>query len=504
MADTAVKSAPAFVAALLGLSDEDRKSVLQAQHPDYASHVGSWQLLLDAFEGDGGFLDGSYLWPYPREDDRSFRERQQMARYHNYLETLVDLYVRFIFTQGVRRSSDSDEFNAWLKDVDGAGTEINDFLKRLVAMALVTGHAGVLVDKTADAATGPTRADETAEVVASIFTSTAIPDWRFDGNALAAVKLTEAAPEPPLTEPALVGEAANQYLLWDDEGWARFDVNGTLVDADVPDLGLVPFVVLRPKPSQRSRLLGRALVSNANVVRALFNRASEEDQVIRDQAFSVLTVSVHPEGDLDQVKASLGSVIGTAKALVVKGEIKYETPDQAVPGTIRDNSAYLVQEMYRAAHVRFKRDSLAAESGEAIRLQYAELNEMLQGLAKEMAKVESHIARCWFAWTEPTPEAAQKAFEAAAPDAVYPDEFFLDSLINDLKAWAEAIALDLGLTMAKRIKKRAVRRLEPDMATEDLKAVDAEIDAQTEAVPLPPASDFGGMDPNLIGGAGAA
>jgi hypothetical protein len=49
--------------------------------------------------------------------------------------------------------------------------------------------------------------------------------------------------------------------------------------------------------------------------------------------------------------------------------------------------------------------------------------------------------------------------------------------------------MDLGLTMSKRIKKRAVRRIEPDMDPADLETIDKEIEAQTEedmtAVPLP-------------------
>lgn len=469
-------TAPPFVATLLALQADDRKAILQAQHPNYSTHVVTWQVLLDAFEGEGGFLDGSYLWPYPRESEEDFRKRRTMARYHNYLETLVDLYVRFMFTQGVNRTSKNEQYNAWLEDVDGAGTPMNDFLKQFAAMSLVNGHAGALLDKTADLPEGPTMADEKARVIASIFIATSISDWRYKGNALQAVKLLEQAPSVSIIEKEPEAADDVQYLLWDETGWARFDKDGELVDADMPLLGIVPLITLRPKPSQRSRMLGRALVSNANVVRACFNRAAEEDQVIRDQAFSVLTVSLDKDADIDQAKAHLGGIIGTAKALVVKGTIDYKTPDQSVPGTIRDNIAYLVQEMYRAAHVRIQRESLAAESGESIRLQYTELNEMLQGFSKALAQCEREIARAWFGWMFPTEQAAQAAFEAAAPEATYPSEFFLDALINDLTAWAEALALGLGASMAKRIKKRAVRRIDPTIPADELVMIDDEID----------------------------
>ena len=115
MADAPARSAPAFVSAIARA--EDARDILALEHPDYTERKHSWQVLLDAFEGRGGFLDGSYLWPYPREDAPDFLKRQKMARYHNYVEALVDLYVRFIFTQGVKRTSTSEEYNAWTEDV---------------------------------------------------------------------------------------------------------------------------------------------------------------------------------------------------------------------------------------------------------------------------------------------------------------------------------------------------------------------------------------------------
>jgi hypothetical protein len=365
---------PRFATVLRSLEEEERKGELSRPHADYSSHLNAWQILLDGFEGSGGFLDGGYLWPFPREDSSEFLERQAMARYHNYMETLVDLYVRQEFTQGVKRTSKDEEFNEWLKDVDGAGTPIDDVMRRFAAMSLVGGHTGVMVDKTRDEATGQRVADETARVFLTVFPNVSITDWRFKRNQLIGVKLLEAAPPAPLVA-IEEADGDQQYLLWDLEGWARFSSTGELLEADMTEsLGMVPLVLLRPKPSHVSRMLGRPLVGNANIVRALFNRSSEEDRVLRDQAFSVLTVSVPPEGDVAEAKQSLGTVVGTAKALVVKGQIKYETPSMEVPQTIRDNMAFLVQELYRAAHVRFRRDSLSSETAEAIRLQHTELN----------------------------------------------------------------------------------------------------------------------------------
>lgn len=465
---------PQFVSDLVG-TDERLRSILERNHPEYDAHLESWLVLLDAFEATGGFLDGTYLWPYPREEEADYVQRKEMARYHNHLEALVDIYVRFLFTQGVKRTSKNAQYDAWTQNVDGAGLTLTELMKRFVCFGLVHGHAATLVDKTDDAPVDQTKAGERAQVVASVFTATAITDWRFDKQGLAAVKLLEDAPVLTLAEEQPEDDP-KQYLLWDREGWARFDAEGDIITSDTPGLGLVPLVVLRPKPRYLSRMLGRPLISNANILRALFNRTSEEDEVLRSQAFSVLTVEVPQGGNVAQARQDLGDVLGTAKALVVQGEVDYKTPDQSVPGTLRENIGYLVQELYRSAHVRFRKDSIQAETAEAIRLQQAELNEALQSLGTACQHAEKAIARAWFGWNTATKEQADAAFLAADVQAEYPREFFLDALMTDIDAWAESIRLDLGPTMTRRIKKKAVRRIEPDMPQDVQTQIDQEID----------------------------
>lgn len=460
--------------------DESAKQKLALEHPDYKANKEDWQVLLDAFEGSGGFLNGDYLWPYGREESSDFEKRQAMCRYHNFVEGLIDLYARYIQTQGVNRQSTSEDYNAWTEDVDGSGTSLDDLIRQFVTVALVHGHAAVLVDKTADEPTGPARADEKAQVIASVFTALAIQDWRMARGVLEAVKLREAAPQPTITDEQPEGDDNLQYLLWDKTGWARFDAEGACVGGAMPDLGMVPLVILRAKPRYTSQMLGRPLIGNANIPRALLNRSSEEDEVLRSQAFSVLTVEVPPDGNVTDAKADLGTIVGTSKALVVRGSIDYKTPSQDVAPAIRENIQFLIRELFRAAHVRYQTDSRDAESGQSIRLQNAELNEMLQGLARALALAERQIARCWFAWMFPTKAAADAAFEAAKVTVTYPNEFFLDDLAVDLEAWAEALRMGLGLTMTKHIKKKAVRRIDPDIPSEDLEVIDKEIDAMKD------------------------
>jgi hypothetical protein len=461
-------------------SRTNRANNLARVHPSYAEQAESWRILLNDFEGLAGFLNGDYIWRFKNETTESYDTRRSQARHIGYLETLVDLYTHYVFSQAPKRTTSDDGLKEFWGNVDLAGNDITDFMRRLVALSLVAGHCGALLDATSDTPAGPARADQHARLFLSLYTAPNITDWRLDHGSIVGVKLIEQAPKLDITAEPLVGMDASQWLLWDRTAWARFDIAGELINANVHNLGLVPLAIMRPKPSMIKPFLGRPLIANAKMLQSLFNRLSELDQVLRDQSSSLLVVEVPADGDGEQARKNLGTDVGTTTAIVVQGVVKFVAPDQKVPEAVRESIRDAVREIYRVAHVRFERDSLSAESAEAIRLQSSELNEVLQGIGAAAADVERAIARFYFGWTNPTPEAAQRAFEAADVSVEYPDEFFADDLQADLQAWAEAVSMQLGETMNKRLKKRAVRRIDPEMPPNVLDAVDAEIDNQAD------------------------
>jgi hypothetical protein len=152
------------------------------------------------------------------------------------------------------------------------------------------------------------------------------------------------------------------------------------------------------------------------------------------------------------------------------GSVSYVTPDMGAPEQIRKNIEFLIREIYRMAHIRFERDSLDAQSGDAIRLQFTELNEQLANLATVLQDAEMAMAKAWFAWTHPGDRATvDAAFDAANVTIQYPREFFLADMLDELQKWANAIKMDLGPTFEHYIKNRVVDELAPELPT-DLRA----------------------------------
>lgn len=488
----------------LALDEDARKKVLAREHPLYAEHKHAWQIFLDAYEGSGGFLTGEYLWKYPREEEADFNRRKEQARYHQYAKSLVNLYVRHVLHRGVDRKAEDTRLTEWWDNVDGAGTKMTGLMRRAAHLALAMGHDGILLDKTTQPATGPSRADERARPVACLYTPIDIKDWRVVRDELVAIKFEEKVDDEDLLDTVDANTVA-QYLIWTKtDGWIRVNADGELVvrgdvSSDNPNLNLVPFAVLRPEASAAHPFLGQSLLGNANLFRALFNRCSEEDNVLRDSSWSMLTVSVDKDGDVSEAKQQIGTEVGTTRAIVAKGTIDWKGPDQAVPKSIREAIEYLVQEIYRMAHVTYHRDSRDAESAEAIQLKHSELNEMLTGLAAAMQTVEEQVVRFFYAWMEATPEAAAAAFDKAKVSITYPREYFAKDLLHELEIWAEAIALDLGLTFTQRTKLRAAKTLDPDMDPTTLQTVEAEIKAQKPTPPPVPGFDADQLRERALG-----
>lgn len=482
MADTTLAAALAATAETV----ENRKAVLQQTHPLVDQYGATWTTLLDAYEGAGGFMDGAYLWQHAREDGAEFRRRRENARYHNFAKAIVNLYARYVMGKGVTRKTEDAGLTAWWEDVDGAQTTMDAFMGRALKLALAAGHEGILMDKTPETAAGPTKADERARPFVTLYQPTAIRDWRKVRNDLVALKLAEAAPNADIFAPVTTSDEPERYLLWTDTEWARFDADGELLAEGTHDLGRIPFLWLMPESSALHPEIGQSLVGDPNVHKALYNRCSEEDIVLRTQGFSLFVIQANNPDDVERIKAQFGGEVGPTRAIITAGAASFATPDQAVPEAIRANTAWLIQEIYRAAHVRFNRDSLAAESGEAIRLQHAELNEMLSGCAKECQRVEEQLAHLYFAWTSPSPEAAAQAYERSQTSIEYPREFFARELLVEIDEIAQAIALELGQTFETRLKSKLVRRMDPDLDPATLEKVDAEL-AQTNRPPDPQA-----------------
>ena len=110
----------------------------------------SYQLLTDAYYGDGIFIGGKGLRRHPREKDFNYRDRQALAYYLNYTGPIVDACVNPVFRDNIRREyKDNQLIDAFMDDCDRLGTDFQDFMRRGAKYAKLYGAVYVLVNNVA-------------------------------------------------------------------------------------------------------------------------------------------------------------------------------------------------------------------------------------------------------------------------------------------------------------------------------------------------------------------
>ena len=159
-------------------------SALTATHPIYDLCLPDWVRALDLYEGRN--LE-RYLHKHERESTKSFNSRKKRIIYRNFCAPVVDLYLHYLFSKPIARTSSrrayeqqrrdieeqrqerteqrkrgeavspirvasvtsagvAREWEDGLKNVDRRGTPIGRFMVDAARAALTFGHSFILVD----------------------------------------------------------------------------------------------------------------------------------------------------------------------------------------------------------------------------------------------------------------------------------------------------------------------------------------------------------------------
>ena len=108
--------------------------------------IDKYELLDNAYRASGGFEDGSYLIPHPREQAEKYIRRKNMSYYINYVKPVVDGHVNPIFKSKPIRKGLSPTYEKFIQDVDGNGTTLTRFMKKAAIRAKLHGVEFIIVD----------------------------------------------------------------------------------------------------------------------------------------------------------------------------------------------------------------------------------------------------------------------------------------------------------------------------------------------------------------------
>ncbi len=483
-------------------------------HPLYAAWAPTWRAALDVYEGAGGFLDPTrpYLVPHPREWlDHSIKTsgsegekwvpnptpsipspkltmRRKLARYENIAATILDSVTGALFMHAPSRTfaeggKDNEQVRQFWANCDGMGTHVDRFLQDSWIVAGVFGHAILLLDKPAGDV--PMTAADAQLPRLCRYTPLDLIDWLKDEDGkLIAVKLLEEAPRATFADRARAtdtnGIITGQYRVRviDEEKWTLYDAKGTVIEAAEHGFGRLPIEILYGKRRTLIPVIGKSVMGDPQLFLDVYNLTSEAREILRNQTFAILNVPVGTgEGaSVEREQQMIGSQSGTSNILFSSNAAQFISPQGENITAYHEHLDRLARMIYRLANAPWEGDSKAVESADSRKIKREDQNQILLKYASELERTDKTVLELVYRALV-GPESWEKAREKDKPSIAYPTSFEPPDLEALVALTAEAIALDLGETATKELKKRTVRLVVPDLTTDQQKQSDDEIEA---------------------------
>ena len=475
-------------------------------HPAYAAWSPVWQKSLDVYEGSGGFLDTTrpYLRPHPREwldhsvyslgrwvsnptptnPSPKLKARRAIARYENIAATLIDQLAGALFRKAPQRGFEQEveedhPLHEFWENADGTGRGIDAVMHDAWTAAAVFGHIPILGDRVADS--GDTQADSSPFMV-RLYTPLDLIDWLTDdvGN-LTQVRLLEAAPRTSFDQ--IAGAVTGIVRDVDDTQWTLTQLTKSWKPAKNVEIksgnhgfGRLPVVVLYARRRPLLPTIGRSVLGDPELYIDLYNLTSEVRELLRNQTFALLNVPLGADGSVEKESALLGETAGTTNVIFSSQPVDYVSPEGTNVQVYHEHIDRLMRTIYRLAVVGWESDSKDAESADSRKLKKEDLHQMLAGYAAECEQTERTLAefvyRAAFG-----PDKWQAQWDKDQPIISYPDEFEVTGLLDELEAVTQAMALELGETATRQLKKRVIPRVLPNLPQAIAQQIDDEIDA---------------------------
>ena len=354
------------------------------------SALDNYLLLHEAYEGDGGFLDGSRLEQHSREAVEKYEKRKKLAYYLNYLKPCVDAHVSPIFKSLAVRDYKGTGAKAWemfLNDVDFTGTHIKDLMKRAALISKLNGVAFIVMDREQEVQ-GETvlalEADRSNLPYSFVVSPKSVTEIVLDKfGRIVKFVYEEADPD---------NEFKNAIRTLTPNGWSLRNSKGEF--SGEWNLGVTPVIPLFSKEHDNFNPFPMSdFISIAKTNLAIYNYSSWLSDILINQTFSVL---IYPSTNQDDL------VIGTANALGYPADASHEPSFIAPPADpaniLASNIDRLQQECYRMANVVNVTGVRVQASGTAKAWDYQQTNQTLADFADMVEQAEKRIAALFCRW----------------------------------------------------------------------------------------------------------
>lgn len=420
----------------------------------------NYRLLTDAYYGSGGFANGEYIVKHRRELPENLTARKNISYYLNYVAPVVNSHVDPIFAKTqVREWEGRNAFvDPFLNDVDGAGTHISQFMKRAALSAKLFGVCYIVLDN-ARAEDQPQRQNEAVEQRAFPYAYCVFPQD--------VIKIKHER-SGNITLFSIAENESDKKLIrtWTTDGWklTEAEEDGMIIARGKHGLGVVPVVPLYSRKGLTpvsSAAVQSEFYHIARTNMRIYNLCSELDEILRNQAFSLL---IYPSKDPKDL------TIGTNNALGFDGTAVRHPPafiaPPADPATlIMTQIDRLIKEIYRMASLSHATGVQEAKSGVARQWDFQMTNQALADFAKNCEEAEMKLLRLFGRYVR----------EDQGYRASYSSDYSIRETVEYLDNAARALEMDLGALFDSAVKEQVAAVMLQDLPTVDYDGITAQI-----------------------------
>lgn len=435
--------------------------------------VDDYTFVEEAYRGSGGFRDGDYLEPHPRETLSKYERRKSMSYYLNYVKTVINSHVDPIFQKTPDRMWGSNNgggatplFDKFMQDVDTNGAGIDRFMKRAAKEAKKHGVAFIVVDNFSQQPARQLEAIQSRLLpYAYIVRKRDVTNYTTDG----AGKITSITYQT-ITE--TIGGSAGKTISWKwtADTWEKSGDKETATG--INSLGQVPVIALFSSDCEPGNLKPDSdFYSIARTNAALFNLCSWLAEILQNQGFAILT---YPVSSAQQAAEVQEIIVGTENVLGYDGVLSNTPAFIAPPGematSLQAERTNMIQEIYRMAILSHVTGVQEQKSGVAKAWDFNTTNMALADFAQNCEQAERNMAALVAAYTG----------EATNYSTAYSRNFGIDDVAGALAQIQAGKDLQVGGRFDAEAHKKAAAFLLADIPDVDFDAVIKDIDTRAE------------------------
>lgn len=440
----------------------------------YSSNsIDKYQLIDDSYRADGGFANGSYLIPHPRERQDKYNRRKNMAYYINYVKPIVDAHVNPIFSHEPTRDGLSDTFRMFINDVDGNGTKMSRFMKKAAIRAKLHGCEFICIDmENIDESDIITKDDVIKNRIFPylyLISPAQVNNWatdKFGRIIYFSYHITSHT----------VDDEGNVQTVVETYKWTKDYCVKKVGDDDevriANPLGAIPIIPLYGTLNNSDDLIPNSdLYAISQAELALYNVCSELRERNRNQAFSILSYPLAEDDDYEN--AIDGLTLGTADMLMYRtGSQKpeYITPPTDSTDMLLSEIDMIKREIFRMSAMSFiTQEQVSNVSGIAKAYDNQQLYQSILDLSQGCQTAEYQIARMFGKYMGESMDSLS---------IMYNHEFGVVDPTEVLTNATQALALNICEGFNEEVKKQVVRAILTDVDNSVIDSVLKELSEQ--------------------------